>query len=70
MNILLQVHAINLNYMIQVSTGPHLFVIYTNYPKLVPTGYKRFIENQLREEFDLLGIPIRISFRKKWLITI
>ena len=24
------------------------------------------IENQLREEFDLLGIPIRISFRKKW----
>ena len=56
---------INLNYMIQVSTGPHLFVIYTNYPKLVPTGYKRFLENQLREEFDLLGIPIRISFRKK-----
>ena len=56
---------INLNYMIQVSTGPHLFVIYTNYPKLVPTGYKRFVENQLREEFDLLGIPIRISFRKK-----
>ena len=56
---------INLNYMIQVSTGPHLFVIYTNYPKLVPTGYKRFIENQLLEEFDLLGIPIRISFRKK-----
>ncbi len=56
---------INLNYMIQVSTGPHLFVIYTNYPKLVPTGYKRFIENQLRKEFDLLGIPIRISFRKK-----
>ena len=56
---------INLNYMIQVSTGPHLFVIYTNYPKLVPTGYKRFIENQLREEFDLLGVPIRISFRKK-----
>ena len=56
---------INLNYMIQVSTGPHLFVIYTNYPKLVPIGYKRFIENQLREEFDLLGIPIRISFRKK-----
>ena len=56
---------INLNYMIQVSTGPHLFLIYTNYQKLVPTGYKRFIENQLREEFDLLGIPIRISFRKK-----
>ncbi|MAP71263.1 MAG: ribosome biogenesis GTPase Der [Candidatus Marinimicrobia bacterium] len=56
---------INLNYMTQVSTGPHLFVIYTNYPKLVTTSYKRFIENQLREEFDLSGVPIRISFRKK-----
>ena len=56
---------INLNYMTQVSTGPHLFVIYTNYPKLVTTSYKRFIENQLREKFDLSGVPIRISFRKK-----
>ncbi len=56
---------INLNYMTQVSTGPHLFVIYTNYPKLVTTSYKRFIENQLREQFDLSGVPIRISFRKK-----
>ena len=56
---------INLNYMTQVSAAPHLFVIYTNYPKLITASYKRFIENQLREEFDLLGIPIRISFRKK-----
>ena len=56
---------INLKYMTQVNVGPHLFVIFTNYPKLVPTSYKRFIENQLRENFDLLGVPIRISFRKK-----
>ncbi|GIS57117.1 MAG: GTPase Der [Candidatus Neomarinimicrobiota bacterium] len=56
---------INLNYMTQVSAAPHLFVIYTNYPKLITASYKRFIENQLRKEFDLLGIPIRISFRKK-----
>ena len=56
---------INLNYMTQVSAAPHLFVIYTNYPKLISVNYKRFIENQLREEFDLLGVPIRISFRKK-----
>jgi GTP-binding protein len=56
---------INLKYMTQVNVGPHLFVIFTNYPKLVPTSYKRFIENQLRENFDFLGVPIRISFRKK-----
>ena len=57
--------AINLKYMTQVNTGPHLFVIFTNYPKLVVQSYKRFIDNQLREKFDLLGVPIRISFRKK-----
>ena len=57
--------AINLKYMTQVNSAPHLFVIFTNYPKLIPSSYKRFIENQLREKYDLEGIPIRISFRKK-----
>tara|TARA_B110000116_G_scaffold53922_1_gene45452 strand:+ start:198 stop:1514 length:1317 start_codon:yes stop_codon:yes gene_type:complete len=56
---------INLNYMTQVHSGPHLFVIFSNQPKLVPMNYRRFIENQLREQFDLFGIPIRISFRQK-----
>ena len=57
--------AINLKYMTQVSSAPHLFVIFTNYPKLIPPSYKRFIENQLRENFNLEGVPIRISFRNK-----
>ena len=56
---------INLKYMTQVNAAPHLFVIFTNYPKLVPQSYRRFIENQLRETFDLMGVPIRISFRRK-----
>ena len=57
--------AINLKYMTQVSIAPHLFVIFTNYPKLIKASYKRFVENQLRQNFELTGIPIRISFRKK-----
>ena len=56
---------INLNYMTQVHSAPHLFVIFSNQPKLVPMSYRRFFENQLREQFDLFGIPIRISFRRK-----
>ena len=56
---------ISLKYMTQVSTGPHLFVIFTNYPKLITANYKRFVENQLRQNFELSGVPIRISFRKK-----
>ena len=57
--------AISLKYMTQVSSAPHLFVIFTNYPKLIPLSYKRYIENRLRENFKLEGVPIRISFRKK-----
>ena len=57
--------AINIKYITQVNAGPHLFVVFTNYPKLIPASYKRFIENQLRENFDLEGVPIRISFRNK-----
>jgi len=56
---------INLNYITQVSTKPHLFVIYANYPKLVPLNYRKYLENNLRSDFDLKGIPFRISFRKK-----
>jgi len=56
---------ISLKYMTQVSIGPHLFVIFTNYPKLITANYKRFVENQLRQNFELSGVPIRISFRKK-----
>ena len=56
---------INLNYITQVSTKPHLFVIYANYPKLVPLNYRKYLENNLRADFDLKGIPFRISFRKK-----
>ena len=56
---------INLNYITQVSKKPHLFVIYANYPKLVPMNYRKYLENTLRTDFDLKGIPFRISFRKK-----
>ena len=56
---------INLNYITQVNTKPHLFVIYANYPKLVPLNYRKYLENSLRADFDLKGIPFRISFRKK-----
>jgi GTP-binding protein len=57
--------AISLKYMTQVSSAPHLFVIFTNYPKLIPPSYKRYVENRLRENFNLEGVSIRISFRKK-----
>ena len=55
---------IRIKFIKQVSSSPPLFACYANYPKLIPTHYKRFMENQLREAFNFEGVPIRFSFRK------
>ena len=55
---------IRIKFIKQVSSAPPLFACYANYPKLIPTHYKRFMENQLREVFNFEGVPIRFSFRK------
>ncbi|MDG2228409.1 MAG: hypothetical protein P8L20_11805, partial [Flavobacteriales bacterium] len=31
----------------------------------IPDSYKRFLENKLRDKYNLTGVPIRIFFRKK-----
>jgi GTPase len=31
----------------------------------VNDNYRRFIENRLRDEFELEGTPIRLNFRRK-----
>jgi len=34
-------------------------------PQYVNESYKRFLENQIREQFDFSGVPVVISMRKK-----
>ena len=41
------------------------FAFFCNLPQYVRDSYKRFIENKLRDKYDLHGVPIRIYFRKK-----
>ena len=56
---------IQIKYVTQVSIEPTIFALYTNYPKKIKTHYIRYLENQFRENFDLEGVPIILSFRKK-----
>ncbi len=56
---------INLKYMTQVHTAPPVIACFCNYPKLIPMNYRRYLENRLREKFDLQGVPVKLSFRKK-----
>jgi GTP-binding protein len=50
-------------YISQPMTKPPAFVIFTNSPKGIPESYERFLENKIREEFELQGTPIKFIFR-------
>ncbi len=41
------------------------FVFFCNLPQYVKEPYKRFVENRIRENWDLTGTPINVFFREK-----
>lgn len=41
------------------------FVFFANLPQYVKEPYKRFLENKMREKWDLTGTPINIFIRQK-----
>ena len=49
----------------QVSTCPPTFNIKVNSKGLIHFSYERYLENKIRENFDLEGTPIVINFKNK-----
>jgi len=58
-------NAVKIKYVTQLPTVVPSFAFFCNYPDDIKTPYKNYLENQMREKFDLTGVPIRIFFRKK-----
>ncbi|MCL2882610.1 MAG: ribosome biogenesis GTPase Der [Coriobacteriia bacterium] len=56
---------LRLNYVTQTHTGPPGFTFFCNFPTLVDDSFERYLENRLREHFDLTGTPITLKFKKK-----
>jgi GTPase len=56
---------LRLYYGAQVRTDPPTFLIHVNDPALVHFSYRRFLENQIREQYGFIGTPLIFSFRKK-----
>ena len=52
-------------YMTQASTKPPTFVIFVNDKELFHFSYERYLVNQIRKEFGMVGTPIRIIVREK-----
>ena len=49
----------------QVKINPPRFVMYVNEPTILHFSYIRFIQNNLRKRFGIIGTPIQIEI-KKW----
>ncbi len=56
---------IKIKYVTQLPTHTPSFAFFCNYPDDLKTPYKNYLENQLRENFKLTGVPVRLYFRKK-----
>lgn len=52
-------------YMTQTSIKPPTFVIFVNDAELAHFSYIRYIENNLRRNFDFVGTPLRFIIREK-----
>ncbi len=55
--------ATRMRYGAQIKARPPTFVIFTNHPKAVPPSYLRYLENTLRHDFRLPGVPLRFTLR-------
>ncbi len=58
-------HHLRLFYVTQVATKPPTFLIFVNYPDVVPNTYKRFLGNQFRKHLSLENTPIKLLFRER-----
>ncbi len=52
-------------YITQVMRKPPTFVIKCNVAEQIRESYKRYLQNQLRQEFKFEDVPIRLFFRDK-----
>jgi GTP-binding protein len=51
-------------YITQTKQKPPSFMAYVNEPRGITNAYKRFIIGQIKKQYDLTGIPIRIYPKK------
>ncbi|HQV84638.1 MAG: ribosome biogenesis GTPase Der [Chitinophagaceae bacterium] len=56
---------IKIKFITQLPTAVPSFAFFCNFPDDIKQPYKNYLENQLRENFNFTGVPVRIFFRKK-----
>ena len=52
-------------YVSQTDNQPPKFTFQVNNKNLIHFSYERYLENKLRENFDLTGTPVILKFKNK-----
>ncbi|WP_261664264.1 ribosome biogenesis GTPase Der [Deinococcus sp. Marseille-Q6407] len=52
-------------FMTQVETAPPTFAIFCNRADYVTRSYEGFIQNRIRDDLDLAGVPVRLKWKEK-----
>ena len=55
---------VKIRYMTEAKTRPPTFALFGNQLDALPEAYSRYLQNGLREAFDLKGTPLRLVMRK------
>ncbi len=58
-------HPVKIKFVTQLPTAVPAFAFFCNFPDDIKQPYKNYLENKLRENFELRGVPVRLFFRKK-----
>ncbi|MBM3423610.1 MAG: ribosome biogenesis GTPase Der [Chlorobi bacterium] len=56
---------LKIKYMTQIESHWPVFAFFCNNPELVQSNFRKFLENRLREKFNLEGVPISLRFMEK-----
>jgi GTP-binding protein len=56
---------VTIKFVTQLPTYTPTFAFFSNHPKYIKEAYRNYLENQLRKNFSLTGVPINIFFREK-----
>ncbi|AXG99297.1 ribosome biogenesis GTPase Der [Deinococcus wulumuqiensis] len=52
-------------FMTQVETAPPTFAIFCNRADFVTRAYEGFLQNRIREDLELAGVPVRLKWKEK-----
>jgi len=55
---------IRLRFMTQIKIRPPTYILSVSQPKELGDDYLRFLVNRLRDDFEVPGVPIRLTMRK------